>query len=71
MAEEDDGDNEFVLDRIVAFDGESQLFRVRRTVYEASEDTWEPASHLPRNTVLLFFKRKKEEVPPNILAQCM
>ncbi len=71
MAEEADGDNEFVHDRIVAFDGESQLFMVRWTGYAAFESTSEPASHLPRKTLSRFFKRKKEEVPPNLLAQCM
>ncbi len=62
-----DGAAEWVFDRIVDYDKEGGLFRVRREGYAAEHDTWEPPDHLPRNAVVRFFRMVKSHPPDGII----
>ncbi len=59
----EDGTAEWVFDRIVDYEKEGGLFRVRWEAYAAEDDTWEPPDHLQRNTVVRFFRRVKSNPP--------
>jgi len=66
--------DEWVINRIVDTSPDDEdksdkprtLFRVRWYGYDAKSDTWEPAAHLPRSTIVRFCKRKGIELPHDI-----
>ncbi len=66
----EDGAAEWVFDRIVDYDKEGGLFRVRWEGYAAEIDTWEPPDHLPRNAVVRFLRRVKSNPPDGIFQRC-
>ncbi|CDF38257.1 unnamed protein product [Chondrus crispus] len=61
---------EYVVDHVVAhrYDDDGKLvFRVRLYGYTPEDDTEEPISHLRRNHVILYCKRKGLNVPDSII----
>ena len=68
---------EFVIDRIISHGinedskhptakvGET-TYRVRWFGYEASDDTYEPIRHLPRNKVVSYYNKKKLTLPKTL-----
>ncbi|MEM9094861.1 MAG: chromo domain-containing protein [Pseudomonadota bacterium] len=74
---DNDDEDEYVIDRIVshginednnhpsAKPGET-VYRVRWYGYSASDDTYEPIRHLPRNKVVSYYKRKRLALPTDI-----
>lgn len=59
-------DQEFVIDKIVAHKSGNgpHYFRVRWYGYRQEDDTWEPMEHLPKSSIVHYFRRKKLPVPP-------
>jgi Chromo (CHRromatin Organisation MOdifier) domain len=56
---------EFVIDRLISHaqaDDGSWLIRVRWAGFESSEDTWEPASNLPKTLVNRYCNRRKVNI---------
>jgi hypothetical protein len=54
--------DEFVIDRLISHaqaDDGSWLIRVRWAGFDSSEDTWEPATNLPKKLVDRYCTRKK------------
>ena len=60
------GTEEYAMDRIVdhGYDDNGQMvFQIRWTGYDPSDDTWQSAEDIPRNTVVAYCKRHKLPIP--------
>ena len=60
-------DLEYPIDRIIDHgldDDGNMLYRIRWTGYTASDDTWQEADTIARNTVVSYCKRKGLPIPP-------
>eukprot|EP00171_Calliarthron_tuberculosum_P008354 IDg8354t1 len=57
---------EHVLDRIVDYDRENDVFRTRWHGYDATADSMEPPEHLPYNALISYFRHAKQAVPTHI-----
>ena len=62
----DSNTQQAVIDRIVdhklTFRG-TPRYRVRWYGYDAADDTWEPARHLPRSSILRYYRRRRLTAP--------
>lgn len=65
-ATENSLNQEFSVDKLVDWDSATNRYRVRRTGYAPSRDTWEPAEHLPYNLLVRFYRKRGEPIPRGI-----
>ena len=56
-------DKPYAFDRLIDYDKESDLFRVRWTNYSPEYDTWESPSNVPYNAFRSLYNRKRWKVP--------
>ena len=54
--------NEFVVDHLVDFCPQRNRYRVRWEGYDPTDDSWEPAAHIPR-TLVNDFRRSRDLRP--------
>ena len=56
-------DKPYAFDRLIDYDKESDLYRVRWTNYSPEDDTWESPSNVPYNAVRSLHHRKRWKLP--------
>ena len=56
-------DTEWAFEKLIDYDPESDTYRVRWTNYGPEDDTWQPPSDIPYNSVRSLHKRKKLAIP--------
>ena len=60
-------ESSYTMDRIVQYDAKSNRYKVRWLGFDASDDTWEPAAHLPMDEVNKFRTRRGwHPLPPSV-----
>ncbi len=64
--ENSDGD-EYVIDRLVAYDPELNRIRTRWFEYGPQDDTWQRPDSLPLHKLHSFFRKRKGGIPEKVV----